>query len=289
MRVRVIGVDCTRAGRRDSPPVWYHFSCRQVLRRLAAIVLLPALGLSPGALRAQRQTYTNTNAWFVINGDVALNERWGVLFDASARRSGPVHEAMANFVRGGVALHVNEHVRVAAGANWSRSYPYGELPSDYPVTERRLWQQAVLSHDIGRLEVSHRYRLEQRWRGRREDPLVDRIASWERTSRFRYQVKATLPLDGVAVDPGEAYFSASNEIFIGFGRHVEYNMFDQDRATATLGYRFTRNWRGEVGFLEHVVFKGNGTDVERNHTMTFALSFTRPAPSAPKIGSEGSR
>jgi hypothetical protein len=246
------------------------------MSRLGAVALALTSLVAPKLARAQRETITNTNAWFVFNADVALNERWGVLFDASARRSGPVDQAMANFVRGGLAYEVNEHVRVAAGANWSRTYPYGELPSDYPVTERRIWQQAVVSHAIGRLEISHRYRLEQRFRGRRDDPDVDRIDYWERSGRFRYQVKGTLPLSGDDIEPGEAYLSLSNELFVGIGRNVEYNIFDQNRATFSVGYRVTRNWRTEAGFLEHVIFRGNGADVERNHTLTFALSYSLP-------------
>jgi hypothetical protein len=249
--------------------------CR--IRTLATVV---AIAVASRAAIAQRQTFTNTNAWFVINADVALNERWAVLFDASARRSGPVDQAMANFVRGGLAHEFNEHVRVAVGANWSRSYSYGELPSAYPVTERRIWQQVVVSHEIGRLDVAHRYRVEQRFRGRRNDSDIDQIDDWERTGRFRYQVKGTLPLSGDAIEPGEAYVSLANELFIAFGSNVEYNIFDQNRANFSVGYRLSRSWRTEVGFLEHVIFKGNGTDVERNHTMTLALSYSR-APSRP--------
>ena len=247
------------------------------MHRFGAIALALTYVFSPKVTSAQRHTSTNTNGWFVFNADVALNEQWAVLFDASARRSGTFDEPMANFVRGGLAYEVNDHVRVAVGANWSRTYPYGELPADYPVTERRIWQQAVVSHEIGRLDVSHRYRLEQRFRGRRNDPDVDRIDYWERSSRFRYQAKATLPLSGDAIEPREWYVSLANELFIGIGRNVQYNIFDQNRATASLGYRLTRKWRTELGFLEHVIFKGNGTDVERNHTVTFTLSYSRPA------------
>jgi uncharacterized protein DUF2490 len=233
--------------------------------------------LVPSTVTAQRRTSTNTNGWLVFNADVALNETWAILIDASARRSGTFDEPMANFVRGGLAYEVNDHVRVAVGANWSRTYSYGELPADYPVTERRIWQQVVLSHDIGRLDVSHRYRLEQRFRGRRNDPDVDHIDYWERSNRFRYQVRGTLPLSGDAIEAGEAYVSLANELFIGIGRNVQYNIFDQNRATLSLGYRLTRNWRTEVGFLEHVIFKGNGVDVERNHTLVLTLSYSRLA------------
>jgi hypothetical protein len=244
--------------------------------RIAALTLALSCVVSPRLANAQRRTSTNTNGWFVFNADVAVNDKWAVLFDASARRSGTFDEPMANFVRGGLAYELSDHLRVAVGANWSRTYPYGELPVAYPATERRIWQQAVVSHEVGRLDVSHRYRLEQRFRGRRNDPAVDQIDFWERSNRFRYQVRGTLPLSGDAIEPGEAYVSLANELFVGIGRNVQYNIFDQNRAGVSLGYRLTRTWRTEVGFLEHVIFKANGTDVERNHTVTFTLSYSRP-------------
>ena len=156
--------------------------------------MLPLLGARTAG--AQRTTHTNSGAWFVFSADVAINDRWGMLFDASARRSGPVDEAMANFVRGGIAYEVSEHVRVAAGANWSRSYPYGEIPSPTTTDERRVWQQVQIGHAIGRLDLSHRYRIEQRFRGRWRSSDDHQIDSWDRTNRFRYQVKGTLPLTG---------------------------------------------------------------------------------------------
>ena len=252
------------------------------------MAVFAAAVMLPGSVHAQRETRTNTNGWLVFNADVALNEKWAILFDASARRSGTWDEPMANFVRGGLAYEITDDVRVAVGANWSRTYPYGELPADYPVMERRFWEQVQLSHEIGRFDVSHRYRLEQRFRGRRNDPDVDQIDYWERSNRFRYQVKGTVPLSGDVIEPGELYLSASNEIFIGIGSKVQYNIFDQDRATFSVGYRLTRNWRTEVGFLEHVIFKSNGTDVERNHTLTLTLSYSRP-PALRPIGVTPSR
>ena len=101
-------------------------------------------------------------------------------------------------------------------------------------------------------------------------------------------MKGTHPLSGDDIEPGEAYVSAANEIFIGIGGKVQNNIFDQDRATVSFGYRMTRNWRVEAGFLEHVIFKPNGTDVERNHTFVFTLLYSRPAPVA-IIGTTPSR
>jgi hypothetical protein len=251
-----------------------------------ALTVLTATLVAPRITSAQRQVYANTNAWFQISGDVAINQRWGILFDASNRRSGPIDQTMANFIRAGLAYAVNEHVRVAAGGNYSKSYPYGEIPSPYPVPEWRIWEQLQLSHSIGKLDLSHRYRLEQRSRGLRSDPDIDETDVWAHSGRFRYQVKGTLPLRGEDVEAGEPYLSASNEFFISFGENVQYNIFDQDRLQFILGYRMNRNWRVETGFMEHIVFKSNGIDVEHNHTFTFGLSYTRPAPKPP-AGADG--
>ena len=238
----------------------------------------------PQVAAAQRQVYTNTNAWFQISGDVAINERWAVLFDASTRRSSTFDDPMANFVRAGLAYEVNDNIRVAAGANYSRSFPYGEIPSAYPVPEWRFWEQVQLHHSIGKVDLTHRYRLEQRSRGLRSDPDVDDTDVWARSGRFRYQVKGTLPLRGENIEPGEPYLSIGNEIFISYGENVQYNIFDQDRATFALGYRMNRYWRVETGFMEQIVFKSNGIDVEHNHTLTFGLVFNRAAARPPVAG-----
>ena len=107
---------------------------------------------------------------------------------------------------------------------------------------------------------------------------------WSSSGRFRYQVKGTLPLRGESVEAGEPYLSASNEIFISYGENVQYNIFDQDRVALAFGYRMNRNWRVETGFMEHIVFKSNGVDVEHNHTLTFGLVYNRAAPKPPEAG-----
>ena len=110
--------------------------------------MLP-LALVPRVARAQQRTWHNQwNSWYAINGEVGLSDRWSLLFDGSIRRSGPVDEPQAVFVRGGLAYELTDHVTVAAGANWSRSYPYGEVPIAYPSDERRVWQQAVVTHSL---------------------------------------------------------------------------------------------------------------------------------------------
>lgn len=243
--------------------------------------VLPALPvlILPRVARGQRETFSNWNAWFILSGDVALDERWSILFDVSARRAGPIDEWQAAFARAGVAYAVAPRVRVALGAVRAESWPYGAVPGPYRAPEWRSWQQVVLSHELGRASLAHRYRLEQRWQGRRPNGGGgEEIDHWMRSSRFRYNVRATLPLVGTEVEPGEGYLTVSNELFISFGSNVQYVLFDQNRLTGAVGWRFSRAWRGELGFLEQSLLRDGGRQVERNHTITVSMSFTRPPP-----------
>lgn len=245
------------------------------LNTVARAACLLAAAATPLAAQL-RQTATNVNAWVSYYGDLELTDKWGLIWDASMRRSGPFDEMYAVFARGGVTYALAPSARVAAGFSRSETWPYGELPIAYRTPERRIWEQLQLSHAVGRLGITHRYRLEQRWQGRK-DPPDDQVANWVRTNRFRYQLRATLPLAGKTLDPREWYLTAADEVFIAFGSNVQYNVFDQNRAAVGLGYRANRIFRFEVGYLEHLSAKSSGRQLEDNHTLTLSVftSFSR--------------
>jgi hypothetical protein len=250
-----------------------------------ALHVLPASLISLAAaspLAAQRATYTNFNSWYALGADIALSERWAVLIDLQDRRSGPIDETQAVFFRPALTYEISPNVKLGYGVSRSESYPYGKIPNAYAAPEWRTFEQIVISHNTGRVAFAHRYRLEQRWQGKRGADTSDHdIKNYVRSSRVRYQVKAVLPLRGETVDVGEAYLTGYDEVMIGFGANVQNNIFDQNRATIGLGWRFAKAWRAELAFLEQLILKPNGSDFERDHTVTLGLYYLRP----PKRGS----
>jgi hypothetical protein len=236
---------------------------------VTGVALLAAANRTAGA--QLRKSYDNFNAWFTYGGDVGLAGRWGLMYDMSLRRSGPLHELYAQFLRAGLTYELTPAVRVAAGGSLSKSWPYGEIPAESPVPERRTWQQLQLSQSVSRVALTHRYRVEQRWQGQRPSPDAD-VDHWVKTGRFRYQLRAVIPLRGPTLDPRELYLSASDEVFLNFGANVQYNTFDQNRLALSLGYRASRALRLEAGFLEHMSLKSSGRQLERNHTLLFGAT-----------------
>jgi hypothetical protein len=235
-----------------------------------ALVFAALASLSRPALAQLRTVHDNFNMWFTYNGEGDLAGKWGVIYDFSLRRSGPLSEMYALFARGGVTYALTPQAKVAVGINRSETWPYGEVPIAYRTPERRLWEQLQLTHSVGRVGLTHRYRLEQRWQGKKSPPS-DEVTNWVRTNRFRYLFRGTIPLQGKTLDPHEFYTVISNELFASFGANVQYNVFDQIRSSASLGYRLTKGVRLEAGFLEQLSEKSDGKTLEQNHTIILGL------------------
>lgn len=228
---------------------------------------------SPRAVEAQRETRENTNGWFSWFGDVELSERWSIDFDASLRLSGPYSEVGQELGRVSLRRTISPNVRVAAGVAGSDTHPYGALPIAFRTPEFRTFQHVQLFHAAHRVQFTHRYRLEQRWTGRvaLEDG-EESVQNWVRTGRMRYLARATLPLRGETLDPGEWFVSVGNEVFLNFGANIQQNVFDQNRLQLTLGRRLGDGVRLEVGYLDHLVLRPSGREVERNHTLLTVLT-----------------
>lgn len=225
---------------------------------------------------AQRTTYTNFNSWYMLGADVPMTDRWNAAVEIQERRSGPIRQPQAFFFRPALNYTVASGVKLGFGVTRSESYPFGKIPIAYQAPEWRTFEQLLLTNTLGRVQMTHRYRLEQRWQGKRGADTSDhRIVAWSQSGRVRYQAKAQLPIHGQDGTVGSGYLTAYDEVFIGFGKNVANNVFDQNRATAGVGWKYARDWKAEVGFLQQTSLKSNGKDLEQNATLTFGLSYSR--------------
>ncbi len=245
-------------------------------RHVIASALLVAGEASPAG--AQRTTYHNFNSWYNLAADVGLDQRWTGSVDMQDKRSGPIRQPEGFLFRLSLTDAVAPAVKLGFGVVRSESYPFGEIPSAYQTPERSVFEQVQLTQNIDRLTITHRYRLEERWLGKRGADTSDhRIANWLQSGRARYQLKGVLPMHGQRVEVGAAYLAATDEVFVNFGKNVANNVFDQNRAGVALGWRYAHDWRGEVGFLQQTSLKPNGRDLEQNATLTFGMYYTRQA------------
>lgn len=226
-------------------------------------------------LLAQRDVRDQSHAWVSWFGDYALTERWFLDADASYRMNGPADEMQTVLWRIGARFNLSPSIRLAAGYAGSENYPYGTFPVAHRFPEHRLWQDVRLLHTVDRVQVSHRYRFEERWSG--QVTSEGEVDGWTRTNRVRYQFRATRPLGAPTIQVGTTYLQLTNELFVNFGSHVRLNVFDQNRMQVMVGRRVSEHLRLEAGYLQQLLLKANGAELERNHTLVtaFVTSFAR--------------
>lgn len=261
---------------------------RDVLPRRLALALLALFAVcAPDTVAAQaRETREQVNGWFVLNNELQLTPRWYIDSDLNLRRSGPYDELAQVLPRVSFRFQPMAPLRFSWGYAFAETWPYGKLPVAYRAPEHRMWEQVQLGQSIGRVGIAHRYRLEQRWLGHVVEENGDtHVADWVRTNRARYRALATIPLQGRTLDNGEFYATAGDEVFINWGANVQRNVLDQNRLQASLGRRFSKSLRLELGYLEQLIQKSDGRRLERNDTIVLsaytAFSLVDAPPAAP--------
>ena len=97
--------------------------------------------------------------------------------------------------------------------------------------------------NIGKVSLSHRYRLEQRFV--EEDFKL----------RFRYFLSLKIPLKIKETGTSPLYLSAYNEIFL----NSKSSIFDRNRVYGGLGYNLSENIKIELGYINQF-FETNSRD-----------------------------
>jgi len=252
---------------------------RRVPGRSRALLLTLAL-LAPRAhAQTARVVRTQANAWLVTSADLWATPRWGVQTELMYERSDFGADPQQVEYRLGVQRMLRSGARLAFGGTYIWSSPYGPFPSRVAFPEYRTWEQATVDQRVGALSLTHRYRLEQRWVQR---PLFTPAGARDGSDatfalRGRYQVRATLPLTRTAARHS-LYAAVAEEPFLAFGPHTPINVLEQNRLYGGAGVRWSPTLRTELGYLNQIILRADGRQVEQNHTLQVTLGITRAAP-----------
>jgi hypothetical protein len=210
-----------------------------------------------------RMSEHNTIGWFSTTITPAISKKLSLHAEYQWRRDNVVKDWQQSLLRVGVNYKIHPQVTLHAGYGWIETFPYGKytlasVPRRFP--EHRVYEQVVVTANVGKASLLHRFRLEQRWLGRYASINTVR-PSYVFLNRLRYMPRLDIPL-------GEKWYTAFyDEIFIGFGRNVGENVFDQNRVSILIGYKANRNFRAEAGFLNQTVQLGR--EIEDKNVFQF--------------------
>lgn len=232
-----------------------------MLKRPLYSLLLCILYLNSIAGQSSRSSTSNTIGWYNNFATVQLTDRLGLHTEYQWRRNHLITDWQQSLLRVGLNIQMNPRVLSRLGYARVETFPYGEIPLNSmgrDFTEHRIYEMLQLSHKENRVDISHRFMLEQRFVGRyssaglaREDefPLLNRMRYM---ARFRFQPGGKFPekLYGVLYD----------EVFIGFGKNVGANVFDQNRLGLMIGWIAGKNLKIEGGYISQTVQYGRIID-----------------------------
>lgn len=221
------------------------------IRFLIFLILTSSVGYG----QQNRITDHNTIGWYVYTGDHTFSKRWSLHTEYQWRRVEFIRSWQQSLARIGLNYKLTDRVKLGGGYTFFTTYPYGDYPvadAGVPTIESRFHQDIQLNDKLGMLKVSHRFRLEQRWLGLGADENPRQIVNWEYQNRVRYQFSGEVPLSGQTIDNGEFYANFFDELFIGFGRNVEQNVFNQNRISGGLGYQIRNSFALELNYLNQI-------------------------------------
>ncbi len=201
----------------------------------------------------------NKIGWYAATGTFSINSKWSAHLEYQWRREDYGKTWQQSLLRTGINYHANSNTTFRIGYAWAETYPYG----DYPIngfgktfTEHRIYQAATLTQRSGTVDISHRIMLEQRFLPRYASAASVKPDDWLFMNRARYMLRLQHALKGKTLEDKEPYIAAYDEILIGFGKNVNENIFDQNRLSVLLGYRFSKSFRLEAGYIGQVLQLG---------------------------------
>ena len=224
---------------------------------------------------AQKEIANQENAWLMYVGNHRISQCLGLHTEYQFRRSDMFQYWQQSLLRLGVDYHLKSGEQFTAGYAWIKSYPYGEQPIAHINNEHRIWQQFITKSNFYRIELQHRYRLEQRfienWNTSVEGAHSLMGHLYRQRARYRFQI--TIPLSKREMSDNTLFCVINDEVFLGFGKGIGKNVLDQNRFFTALGWRINAACNIQLGYLNQYIIKNDGINAERNHTLQITVVY----------------
>jgi hypothetical protein len=228
---------------------------------------------------------TQFAGWAATFQNYKLSPRTGLYFDAQWRSTGQVRQMQALLLRPGINFYLTPSLTGTVGYAFIPQQRVSGGVEGY-LPEHRVWEQLVFTHAVklgahhtgtrhhsdvhqhAMATLQHRLRLEQRFIPRHHAEGGELVHDGHRyAGRLRYFARAVVPLSGqagwFAAVQNEIFFNAANASF------VNGKFFDQNRAYLAAGYRLSKQFDMELGYMNQYI-SGAGANSTNNHIVQLA-------------------
>ena len=230
---------------------------------LRSFYILLFFCLSPVLLFAQT---TEHAVWLSMLNTTKINDHWGMQFDVQFRSADDIKYVRYFLFRSAIAYSFDKKNNVSLGHSVADTYS-GPAPST-SLTEHRINEQYTHNESIKSIAITNRFRLEQRF-------IEKNLSTSVFSQRFRYFLKFLIPLaKQESTFKKGPFVTVQDEIFLNVQNKglVNGSLFDQNRAYAGIGHRFSPKLDIEVGYIN--LFQKRSSIDLRNNVMQLGF-FTR--------------
>lgn len=180
--------------------------------------------------------------WLIYIGNKKLNAKWNIHNEVQYRNYDAIGDLEQLLIRGGLGYNLTDNSNALLGYGYILSENYiGETDEKVSINEHRIFQQFVTKQKLGKVNLSHRFRSEQRF------------VETDFKLRMRYFLGINIPLQNLESGNSPLYVSAYNEIFI----NLEDSIFDRNRVFFGLGYKLNQTVKLELGYMNQLFEHGS--------------------------------
>jgi len=214
---------------------------------------------------------TQFNGWFASFNTIKLKNKLNFYYDVQLRSTDQLQHVQALLLRPGLNYNIAKNKILSGGYAFIHNRRAVSGLTGY-LPEHRIWEQFTVSHHVAFFPLAHRFRLEQRFISK----AVAQNSELEKdgyafANRFRYFFRSVIPFSGEKQFSKGMFGAAQNEIFLNIGdkSNVNGKTFDQNRAYIAVGFRFSKNFDAEAGYMNQYI-SGRNKAITNNHIFQLA-------------------
>jgi len=191
------------------------------LSRNKTLISVFALFFSLNVVAQDRIVLKNNFQWFQYYTNIKLNENFSINADGGIRFIDGFSEKSQYVLRTGLGYHFNNNLKVAAGLAHLGFFTNNKLI----ISEIRPYQEILHRKSFNRIQISNRFRAEQRFFHRLEESNPESYFN----HRFRYLLMFKIHMLDSKSGKQLLYLSLGNEVFFNLGERIDHNYFAGNR------------------------------------------------------------
>jgi Protein of unknown function (DUF2490) len=186
--------------------------------------------------------------WHLYTGNYKIKAHWAIHLDVQARVSDDYDRTQVFIFRPGLQYLINAKQNVTLGWGY---FGVHAAAIDFYIPEHRIWEQYILKFVKPKIDMTHRFRLEQRFLG--AEIQNREVTAWKKGNRFRYFNRTLLSLPTKTNRRWKPYLAFQNELFLNFlNKKINAKVFDQNRAYGGFGLH-RKKLRIEIGYMNQFI------------------------------------